>query len=152
MDPITLAIAALTAAAIAGVVDALSRFVGAVLSREERAGRSLREIIRDAIKGSPESAPPEPALEERIANLGKVMTASATLLEQITAEIELRAASPVQAAPGRFVGDLLRDADAHAFRAKLDQVRWHRLHVPLRSAPADRQDEPTTLAGIPCSR
>jgi hypothetical protein len=49
------------------------------------------------------------------------------------------AGAPVQAAPGRPVGDLLRDADAHAFRGKLDQVRWHRLHVPLRFVPEHRQ-------------
>lgn len=48
------------------------------------------------------------------------------------------AGSPVQAVPRRPVDDLLRDADAHAFGAKLDQGRWHRLHVPLRSAPAHR--------------
>ena len=36
------------------------------------------------------------------------------------------AGSPVQAAPGQPDDDLIRDADAHAFRAKLDQGRWHR--------------------------
>jgi hypothetical protein len=34
------------------------------------------------------------------------------------------ARSPVQAAPGRPVGDLFCESDAHAFCARVDQIRW----------------------------
>jgi hypothetical protein len=56
------------------------------------------------------------------------------------------ARSPVQAAPGRPVDDLLRDAGAQAFCAKPDQGRWHRLHAPFRSAPAHRNVFATCFA------
>jgi hypothetical protein len=90
MEPITIIVGLLTAGAATGVAEALMRFIRAVLSREERAGRSFGQIIRDAIRGS-SAAAPEPTLEERIQSLGKVMAESAELLKQITAEIELRA-------------------------------------------------------------
>lgn len=92
MDPLTIISALVAVASSAGVAAALKRFVRAVLSREERAGRSFSQILRDAITGAPESALPEPTLEERIQSLSGVMAESATLLEQITADIELRAA------------------------------------------------------------
>jgi hypothetical protein len=95
MDPVSIAIivvTAATAAAGASTVEALRRFVQVVLSREERAGRSVAQVLRDAIRQDTESATPEPTLEERLQDLSGVMAESAVLLEKITNEIDLRAA------------------------------------------------------------
>src|SRR5882757_8471700 len=92
MDPIiATAVSVLVAAVSAGgVFGSFRRFVQAVLGSQERAGRSVTQVFRDALT---QTEPPatEPTLEERIQSLSKTMAESARLLAQVSAEIELRA-------------------------------------------------------------
>jgi hypothetical protein len=90
MDPVTILVSILASVVSAsGIVAALSRIIRTVLSPQERAGRSFRQIIRDAFTEAPDT---QPTLEERIQVLSGVMAQSAQLLEEITEEIDVRAA------------------------------------------------------------
>lgn len=107
-----------------GLVKSLRRFIRTILNREERAGRSLGKIIRDAFTETPAATPPEPTLEERIQNLSAVMGQSAKLLEQITADIELRAA---------FAKEKKEEADLAIAAASLNQEQLQALQRVVRT-------------------
>jgi hypothetical protein len=125
VDPIAIVVSALLAAASsAGLSEALRRFVRQILSREERAGRSFWQILRDAIKESPKAAPAEPSLEERIQSLSGVMAESASLLEQITADIELRAV---------FAKEKKEEADLAIAAASLNHEQLQALQRVVRT-------------------
>lgn len=90
MDPTSILIAALASVLSgSGIAAILRPLIRAILSPQERAGRSFRQIIRDAFAEAPDA---QPTLEERIQQLSGVMAQSARLLEEITEEIDVRAA------------------------------------------------------------
>lgn len=77
-----------SALASSGIVLALRRIVVTLLSPQERAGRPIRQIIRDALTEPPEA---QPTLEQRIELLSGTMSQAGHLLDEITNEINVRA-------------------------------------------------------------
>lgn len=73
---------------VSAITGSLTHMVQTLFSPQERAGRSFTSIIRDAFADKPKH---EQSLEERIEELSGVMAQSARLLEEITAEINIRA-------------------------------------------------------------
>jgi hypothetical protein len=142
MDPLIILSIVGAIASSVGVRAALEGFVKTILSREERAGRSFGKIIRDAISGTPEVSPPEPTLEERIQSLSNVMAESAKLLEQVTAEIELRAT---------FAKEKKEEADVAIAAATLNQDQLQALQRVVRtevSTESNRGIRAALLVGV----